>query len=187
MGIQARGEWAEETITLAALVRRSPLSPTQMLRTSFCTLISLMGFDCFFSDACRNNKTEKKKTTPVRWAREGRNTGKERRSEAVGSRRNGGRPTIGALPLVRLHRNSRGKWRRREGGGAALYIFPMGHENPRTSQIQRLSSTDEEPIASLKPYDRETPSVCGAGGTLHGFLRKSRRERYYFQINPLPG
>jgi hypothetical protein len=37
--------------TLAALVRRSPLSPTEMLRTSFWTLISLIGFDNFFSEA----------------------------------------------------------------------------------------------------------------------------------------
>jgi hypothetical protein len=37
---------------LAARVRRSPLSPTEMLSTSFCTLISRIGFDCFFSDAC---------------------------------------------------------------------------------------------------------------------------------------
>ena len=37
--------------TFAALVRRSPLSPTEMLRTSFCTLISLIGFDSFFSEA----------------------------------------------------------------------------------------------------------------------------------------
>jgi hypothetical protein len=37
--------------TLAALVRRSPLSPTEMLSTSFCTLISLIGFDSFFSEA----------------------------------------------------------------------------------------------------------------------------------------
>ena len=39
-------------VTLEARVRRSPLSPTEMLRTSFCTLISRIGFDCFFSDAC---------------------------------------------------------------------------------------------------------------------------------------
>lgn len=38
--------------TLAALVSRSPLSPTDMLRTSFWTLISLIGFDSFFSEAC---------------------------------------------------------------------------------------------------------------------------------------
>ena len=31
---------------------RSPLSPTEMLSTSFCTLISRIGLDCFFSDAC---------------------------------------------------------------------------------------------------------------------------------------
>lgn len=37
--------------TLAALVRRSPLSPTEMLRTSFCTLISLIGLLSFFSEA----------------------------------------------------------------------------------------------------------------------------------------
>jgi hypothetical protein len=34
-------------------VRRSPIWPTEMLRTSFCTLISRIGFDCFFfSDSC---------------------------------------------------------------------------------------------------------------------------------------
>lgn len=33
-------------------MRRSPLSPMEMLSTSFCTLISLIGLDCFFSDAC---------------------------------------------------------------------------------------------------------------------------------------
>lgn len=42
--------------TLAALVRRSPLSPTEMLRTSFWTLISRMGFESFFSEACNSNQ-----------------------------------------------------------------------------------------------------------------------------------
>jgi hypothetical protein len=37
--------------TLEARVRRSPLSPTEMLSTSFWTLISGIGFDCLFSDA----------------------------------------------------------------------------------------------------------------------------------------
>jgi hypothetical protein len=37
--------------TLAARVRRSQLSPTEMLSTSFWTFISRIGFDCFFSDA----------------------------------------------------------------------------------------------------------------------------------------
>lgn len=37
--------------TLAALVRRSPLSPTEMLRTSFWTLISLIGLANFASEA----------------------------------------------------------------------------------------------------------------------------------------
>jgi hypothetical protein len=37
---------------LEALVRRSPLSPTEMLRTSFWTLISLIGLLSFLSEAC---------------------------------------------------------------------------------------------------------------------------------------
>jgi hypothetical protein len=36
---------------LAVRVRRSPLSPMEMLSMSFCTFISRIGFDCFFSDA----------------------------------------------------------------------------------------------------------------------------------------
>lgn len=47
----------EKARTLAARVRRSPLSPTEMLSTSFCTLISLIGLDCFFSDACARKDT----------------------------------------------------------------------------------------------------------------------------------
>lgn len=43
------GEWIS---TLAALVRRSPVSPTEMLRDGFWNLISLIGFDSFFSEAC---------------------------------------------------------------------------------------------------------------------------------------
>lgn len=53
--------------TFAALVSRSPLSPTEMFRTSFWTLISLMGFANFFSEACisqqpKTNQKEKKKS-----------------------------------------------------------------------------------------------------------------------------
>ena len=44
-----REQWVKWT--LAALVRRSPLSPTEILRTSFCTFISLIGFESFFSEA----------------------------------------------------------------------------------------------------------------------------------------
>jgi hypothetical protein len=64
--------------TLAARVRRSPLSPTEILRTSFCTLISLMGFNSFFSDACtmhsagnkwrkKNRKKRKEQKTKRTW------------------------------------------------------------------------------------------------------------------------
>jgi hypothetical protein len=43
--------------TLEARVSLSPLSPTEQLRTSFCTLISRMGFARFFSvDCARNNR-----------------------------------------------------------------------------------------------------------------------------------
>lgn len=47
-----------QIFTLAALVRRSPLSPTEMLRTSFWTLISLIGLFNFFSDAYRKIKVK---------------------------------------------------------------------------------------------------------------------------------
>ena len=46
--------------TFAALVRRSPLSPTQMLSTSFCTRISLMGLLAFFSETCEDARPNHK-------------------------------------------------------------------------------------------------------------------------------
>ena len=51
--------------TLEALVRRSPLSPTEMLSTSFCTLMSLIGFDSFFSDAWFNSSQPIKKESAI--------------------------------------------------------------------------------------------------------------------------
>jgi hypothetical protein len=54
-------------------VRRSPLSPTEMLSTSFWTLISRIGFACFFSDACnRRNQNQNQPTSSEPHAREGR-------------------------------------------------------------------------------------------------------------------
>ena len=48
--------------TLAALVRRSPLSPTEMLRTSFWTLISLIGLLSFFSEAFKIQNPKQSET-----------------------------------------------------------------------------------------------------------------------------
>jgi hypothetical protein len=45
------GVWPDNcSRTLAALVNRSPLSPTEIFKTSFWILISRMGFEAFLSD-----------------------------------------------------------------------------------------------------------------------------------------
>lgn len=95
--------------TLAALVRRSPLSPTEMLRTSFWTFISLIGFDCFFSDAYHHPSLPTNLIT--NYSQRNKKPPKKKKHKENNQRRSDG---DGGIPLLSLWRRRRSdNWGRR--------------------------------------------------------------------------